>query len=258
MSKILYERKGRVAYIVLNHPEALNAIDTEMWDELRKSLLRFRDDPEMRVAIVTGAGERAFSCGADISEVVGENAEAQKVEFGASMLPSLDPERGLTIWKPIIAAINGYCLGDGFFIALSCDIRIASDNATFAIPEVKLGLMPDRGVTQWLSRIIPLGITLELLMTGRTISAQDAFRFGFVNRVVPQGELLPTVEALAHEICDNGTVAVSRVKEAVYRGLGMSLVDGLDLEKQLGELTMQSEDAKKRLRAFTERRKKST
>ena len=258
MSKILYEQKDGIVSIILNNPKALNAINTEMWNELRESLARFRDDPEMRVAIITGAGDRAFSCGNDISELAAKDAKPHEIDFSASMLPSLDPERGLTVWKPIIAAVNGYCFGSGFFIALSCDIRISSDNATFATPEVKLGLMPNMGVTQWLPRVVPLGVALELLLSGRTLSAHDAFHFGFVNRVVPQGELLQAAEALAREICDNGPVAVNRAKEAVYRGLGMPLTEGLNLENRLAHLTMQSEDAKERLRAFIERKKKNT
>lgn len=251
MSEIIYEQRDRIAYVTLNRPQALNALTVKMWHDFTKLMASISDDPQVLVAILTGAGNRSFCVGQDIKEM----ARSEKLEFSASMLPSLDPERGLMVRKPIIAAINGYCLGAGFFIALSSDIRIAADNATFAVPEVKLGLMPDMGVTQWLPRIVPLGIALELLMSGRAITAQEAFHFGFVNRVVPQGDLLPAAEALAHQICDNGPLAVSRAKKAVYRGLSMPLIEGLDMEKRLYQLTSQSEDAKEGSRAFTEKRK---
>jgi len=255
MTEILYEQRGKIACITLNRPQALNAINTRMWHDLGEALVRFRDDPEARVAIITGAGDRAFSVGNDINEMAQDKSETEEIKLSASTLPSLNPEHGLAVWKPIIAAINGHCLGSGFFIALSCDIRIASEKASFAIPEVKLGFMPDMGVTQWLPRVIPVGIALELIMSGRTITAQEALQFGFVNRVVSQQELLTTAEALAQQICDNGPLAISFVKQAIYRGLGMPLTDGLNLEKQFYELTSQSEDAKEGPRAFVEKRK---
>ena len=255
MAKVIYKQKDKIVYIILNRPQVLNAIGVEMWSKLDESLERFRDDLEARVAIITGAGDRSFCVGQDVKEMAQGESGIEKMQFSPSMLPSLDPERGMTVWKPIIAAINGYCLGAGFFIALSCDIRIATDNATFAASKVSLGLMPDMGITQWLPHVISLSAALELILSGRTITAQEAFHFGFVNKIVTQQDLLPTAEALAHQICDNGPLAVSLAKKAVYQGLGIPLPDGLDLEKQFYQLASQSEDAKEGLRAFTEKRK---
>ena len=162
--------------------------------------------------------------------------------------------RNLEIWKPIIAAINGYCLAGGLEIALACDIRIASETATFGLTEVSRGIIPVAGGTQRLPKLIPLGKSLEMILTGERIDAQEAYRIGLVNRVVPTGQLLPEAMRLAERICANAPLAVKAAKEAVYRGMNLPLSEGLWLEQQLADPVCQSEDAKEGPRAFFEKR----
>ena len=251
MAALIYEKKGNIAYITINRPEAMNAMNSEVWQGVKESLIKVRDDAEVRVAILTGAGDKAFSVGADLKESSGLTTSTPS-ETSSS---PFDLIHSANVWTPIIAAINGYCLGDGFFLALFCDIRIASEQTIFGIPEVSLGISPDRGVTQWLPRLIPAGVALQLLLTGERFSASDACRFGLVNKVVPQNDLISAAEALGNQISNNGPLAVKAVKRAFWQGLAMNMDEGLQLEKELSMATLQSMDVKEAMTAFAQKRK---
>jgi E-phenylitaconyl-CoA hydratase len=254
MPALIYEKKGRIAYITLNRPEARNAMNFEVWDGLVKAWMEIRDNPDIWAAIVTGAGDKAFSAGQDLKEVV-EWMTKPADQRPAQPIPEVNPMRGLQTWKPIIAAINGICTGGGLELAMACDIRIAADNARLGLAEAKQSVIPGNSGTQKLIRLVPFGRALEMLMTGDFIDAQEAHRIGLVNRVVPFDRLLPEAETLANQICQNGPLAVRAVKELAYRGIEMSLTEGLRLEVEIGQRLALSEDAKEGPRAFTEKRK---
>lgn len=243
---LLYQKRGKIAYITLNRPEVLNAINNEMGERLTDVLLSIRDDADVWAAIITGAGKRAFSAGADLKEVDKRTTGSERER--------LTLMRGLGIYKPFIAAINGYCLGGGLELALECDIRVAAEHATFGLPEVTLAGFPAGGGTQRLPEILPLNIALEIILTGDRITAQEAYRIGLVNRVVPMAELLPTAEVIANRINKNGPLAVRAIKEAVCRGIKMPYDQGLRLEALLSNAVRLTEDAKEGPRAFVEKR----
>jgi E-phenylitaconyl-CoA hydratase len=255
---IIYEKKERIAVITINRPEVRNALDFEAIEALNKAWLDFRDDPNVWVAIITGAGDKAFSAGADvrkIGEFYSKLSSAERLEM-AEKEPGLGGiTRNLEIWKPTIAAINGYCLAGGMEIALSCDIRIASENAVFGLTEARLGIMPGAGGTQRLPRLIPLAKALEMMLLAKRIDAQEALQIGLINKVVPLSELMPTAMETAQTIGERGPLAVRAIKKAVLRGLEMPLREGLLLEQYLAEPLRQSEDAKEGIRAFIEKRK---
>nr|MDO8075498.1 enoyl-CoA hydratase-related protein [Candidatus Freyarchaeota archaeon] len=257
-TSIKYEKKDRIAIITINRPEVRNALDFEAIEALNKAWIDFRDDPDLWVAIITGAGDKAFCAGADIrkiGEFYSKLSMAERLEM-AEKEPGLGGiTRNLEIWKPIIAAINGYCLAGGLEIALACDIRIASENAVFGLTEARLGIMPGAGGTQRLPRLIPLAKALEMMMLAERIDAQEALRIGLVNKVVPLPELMPTAMETAQRLCEMGPLAVRAIKKAVLRGLEMPLREGLMLEQYLAEPLRQSEDAKEGIRAFIEKRK---
>ena len=254
MSAFIYEKKGRIAYLTINRPEARNAMNREVWDGLIKAWADVRDNPDVWVAIVTGAGDKAFSSGQDLKEVA-EWMAMPEAKRPAMPLPEINPMRGMQVWKPVIAAINGLCIGGGLELALACDIRIAADTARLGLAEVKQGVIPGNSGSQKLPRLIPFAKALELLMTGDLVDAAEACRLGLVNKVVPFNQLMPESEALAGHICENGPLAVRAVKELAYRGMEMSLADGLKLEVEIGARLSRSEDAKEGPRAFTEKRK---
>ncbi len=254
---IIYEKRGRIAILTINRPEAMNALDPETSDELTKAWVEFRDYPELWVAIVTGAGEKAFCAGADLKRMNEflklspiERRERREREPGLGGLP-----RNLPIWKPIIAAINGYCLAGGLELALACDIRIAAEHAQFGLTEVKWGIIPGQGGTQRLPRLIPIGKALEMILTAEPMDAQEAYRVGLVNKVVPPKDLMPTAIAMAERICENAPLAVRAAKEAVWRGLDLPLGEGLRLEQFLANLVRDTEDVQEGMKAFAERRK---
>ncbi|MBI4331959.1 MAG: enoyl-CoA hydratase/isomerase family protein [Chloroflexi bacterium] len=256
MSVLLYEKKNKIAYITLNRPEAMNSINSEMWNALSDAWINVRDDPEVWTAIVTGAGEKAFCTGADLKEMSLAFAEAVKSGKPPTVpIPYVTPMRGLRVFKPFIAAINGMALGGGLELCMACDIRIAAEHARLGVPEVKQGLIPGMSGTQKIPRLIPFGPALELLMTGDHIAAPEAYRLGLVNRVVPAADLMKTAEALAERINANGPVAVRAVKEAAYRGIEMSLDDGLRFESLITVAVTNTEDALEGPRAFAEKRK---
>lgn len=239
-----YEKEGRIAIITINRPEAMNSLDSQHFQELHDRLVDFRDDPELWVGIITGAGERAFSAGADLKEL-----RVRPVEVTTSIM------RGLELWKPLIAAIHGYALGGGLEIALACDLRIAADNAQMGQPEVTAGTMSAWGGSQRLPRIIPSGRAAEMLFTGQRIDAQEAYRIGLVNKVVPRDQLMAEAKQLAEAICRNGPLAVRGTKEAMIRGSSMTLEEGLKLEKELAAVVKSSEDFQEGAKAFAEKRK---
>jgi enoyl-CoA hydratase/carnithine racemase len=241
-----YEKEGNIITITLDLTETLNRIDAETFQAFSKALIDVRDDPEALVAIITGTGE-VFSTGADHEKLLGPWADKS-----FQVPPSIT--RGLDIWKPLIAAINGPARGGGLEIALACDIRIASENAYLQMPEVGRGLIPGLGGTQRLPRMVSPAKAAEMILLGTPISAEEAYRLGLVNKVVPLAQLLPTAKEWAAKICENGPLAIRRAKEAMIRGRNMALEDGLSLELAFFEEMLQSEDYQEGLRALAEER----
>jgi enoyl-CoA hydratase/carnithine racemase len=254
--KVMYEKRGRIAVITMNRPERMNAIDPQTSAEMHEAFCDFRDDGELWVAILTGAGERAFSAGNDLVAMSQMQQQGlNTVSAAYSRAPFGGITRNYECWKPIIAAINGYCLAGGLEIALSCDIRIAAEHATFGLPEVTRAIIPGAGGTQRLPRLIPNGLALELIMTGGRFDAQWAYRCGLVNHVVPADQVMPKAIELAERICENGPLAVRLAKEAAVRGLGMPFEEGLRLENEQSRKVLASEDAKEGPLAFAQKRK---
>ena len=251
-SKIVYEKKGRIAYVTLNRPESMNAVDPDTSRELLRAFSDFRDDDGLWVAILTGAGEKAFSAGADLVAMAQAFA---KGDLSAYAVPFGGITRGFETWKPMIAAINGYCLAGGLELALCCDIRVAAEHATFGLPEPRRAIIPGGGGTQRLPRAIPQTCALEILLTGGRVDAQTALRWGLVSHVLPLAELLPKAEEIANEVCECGPLAVRAVKQAVYQGLNMTLQEGLDLELKLQAEVHKTEDAREGPLAFAQKRK---
>ena len=249
---ILFEKKDGIAYVTLNRPEVLNARNRRMREELIDAVTAIRADPEVRVVILTGAGERSFSAGRDLKEAAQEKvgvvaARQAKMEIG-------DTEMIARLNKPVIAAINGFALGGGCEMALACDIRVAVEGAKVGLPEVSRGMIPGSGGTQRLSRVVGLGKALELILTGSVIDAEEACRIGLVNKVVPRDGLMAAAEEYAQAIATKAPVAVVLAKEAVREGYEMSLDDGLRLETDLSALLRTTEDIKEGARAFVEKR----
>ena len=249
---INYEKDGTIAVITLDRPDALNSMDPEMLQAFSDACIDFRDDDALWVVIITGAGERAFCAGADLRKTIplyGDRTVKPPWQPPASIM------RGLEIWKPMIAAVNGLALGGGCEVALACDLRVASENATFGQPEVGFGLMPGWGGSQRLPRLVSFAKASEMILTGESIDAQEAHRIGLVNRVVPQGELMPSARGWAERICEQGPLGVRAAKEALIRGLSMPLADGLRLEQSLFDNLRYTDDFEEGPKAFSERRK---
>jgi enoyl-CoA hydratase len=230
---IIYEKRDNVAHVTLNRPRALNAYNIKMRDELFEVLGALRDDPEVRVTILKGSGEKAFCAGADLTEFLSAPAPvfAREARFARNIW-----ERFLSIQKPFIAAMHGYVLGSGIEMSLCCDIRICSEEAQFGLPEVTLGIIPAAGGTQTLPRMVGRSHALDVLLTGRWLKADEAKRIKLVNRVVPRTQLYTEAEGLAHKIKNFDPRAVSYAKQAITRGLDLSLDEGLQLERRLGQL----------------------
>jgi enoyl-CoA hydratase len=229
---ILYEKKNGTAYVTLNRPKALNAYNIRMRDEMYQVLGAVRDDPDVRVIIFSGAGDKAFCAGADLTEFLTAPSPviARQVRFERDVW-----SRFLSIDKPIIAALHGYVLGDGVEIAACCDIRIASDDVQFGTPEMGLGIITAAGGSQTVPRIINKSHALDVLITGRWVKAEEALKMKLVNRIVTRGELMSTAEKIADRIKSFDPIAVSIVKQAVTRGMNMTLSQGLELEAALAE-----------------------
>jgi len=247
--KIGYEKEGKIAIFTLNRPEALNAVDPELAEELSTALIDFKDDDQLWVGIITGAGDRAFSAGADIKKLL----PGLRKTRGQPWAGPITIMRGLNLWKPLIAAVNGAALGGGLELALACDLRIASEKATFGVPEVMIGLIPGWGGTQRLPRLIPKAKAAELLLTGRPIDAQEAYRIGLVNKVVTATELMAAAKEMAEMLCRPAPLAVRAAKQAMIQGTSLSLGDGLELEKTLLDFLVTTKDFEEGCRAFIEK-----
>ncbi len=248
---LLFEKKDVIAYVTVNRPKVLNALNMATMEELRRVFTAIKEDREVRAVILTGAGEKAFIAGADISELQKHNAVEGKeyTHRGQSVLDLIE-----NLGKPVIACINGFALGGGCEIAMACTIRLASENAKLGQPEVKLGIIPGYGGTQRLPRLVGKGIAMQLVLTGDMITAQEALRIGLVNEVVAPAELIPRAEALAKKIAANAPLAVQYAMEAVNKGLEMTLPDGLYLEATLFGVSCATDDKREGTTAFLEKR----
>mgnify|MGYP006271300239 CR=1 FL=1 len=246
MDKVLYEVRGQIAYVTYNRPERLNACDKETYALLADTWRRFDADPNTRVAILTGAGDRAFCAGSDIK---GEGFGDPNVPAGNGLFDVIG-----FLKKPVIAAIHGHCNGGGLEQALACDIRVATTEAMFGLGEVRLGVLPGGGGTQRLPRLIPRGRALEMLYTGSRIDAAEALRLGLVDHVVPRAELMAKAEAIAGAICESAPLAVEKIRECVVRGMEMPLEQGLKVEKDLFGFLRRTEDSKEGAAAFAAKR----
>ena len=243
-----YVKEGRIAIMTINRPEAMNALNADVSREMREAMVDFRDNNDLWVAIITGAGDRAFSAGADIKDFRPATSEDMERVRDAA------PVRADTIWKPFIAAINGYALGGGLEMAMTCDIRIAAEHAQLGQPEINIGFMPGAGGTQRLPRFVPRAIAAEILLTGNRITAQEAYRIGLVNKVVPLDKLMDTAKEMANTICSRGPLGIRASKEAMIRGYDMVLEEGLKLESQFATHIRTTEDFMEGARAFVEKR----
>jgi enoyl-CoA hydratase len=247
-----YRKEGRIAYFTINRPEALNAYTVKGFQEMEEKFNDFRNDDDVWVGIITGAGDKAFSAGADVKEAL---PFFQKIANKPWQVPRTIM-RGIEVWKPLIAGINGYALGGGLELALACDIRIAADHAKMGLREVAVGMFPGGGGTQRLTRLVGPGIASEMIFTAKMIDAQEAYRIGLVNKVVPLSELMPACKEIAEKICENSPTAVRITKQLIVRGgLNMSLDEGLDLEDSLCPYVVDSEDFQEGIKAFKEKRK---
>ena len=251
LANVLYEKKGAIAYVTVNRPKVLNALNTPTWADLRTAFEDARNDAVVRGVILTGAGNKAFIAGADISELAHLSAfEAeQSSRFGQEVLDLVE-----NLGKPVIAAVNGFALGGGCETAMACTIRIAVDSARFGQPEVTLGLVPGGGGTQRLPRLVGKGRALQLILTGEMISAQEAYRIGLVNEIVPAADLITRAEAILKKISANAPIAVKFALEAANKGMETSQGEGLLLEASYFGLCAATEDKKEGTMAFLEKR----
>jgi enoyl-CoA hydratase len=249
---LFLERDGAVAVITINRPQVLNALNTQTIDELRRAILELKHDASVRVVIVTGAGEKSFVAGADINELaVQRPAQGKEHALRGQHVFDLIENMG----KPVIAAINGYALGGGCELAMACTLRIAADTARLGQPEINLGILPGYGGTQRLSRLVGKGVALDLLLTGRQITASEALHVGLVNRVVPAAELLTAAKALAGELAAKAPIALQYIIEAVNKGLEVSFDKAQFLEATLFGLVASTDDMREGTKAFLEKRK---
>lgn len=240
------ERDGHILTITIDRPEAMNALAPEMMYELEDAFILLRDDADLRVGLVTGAGERAFCAGADLGRMAdpATRANARRLKLFS----------GLEVMKPVVAAINGHCLAGGLGLALLCDVRIASENATFGCMGTARGIIPGAGQTARLPRVVGLTNAMWLLLSAERIPADEALHIGLVNRVVPQGEALTAAREWAAILASRAPMAVRATKEAALRGQSLAIADALKLEGELSGPIMASEDAQEGIRAFNEKR----
>lgn len=248
---LLYEKREGVAIVIVNRPDKLNALNQKVMKELGACIARIRDDDDVRVVILTGAGEKAFVAGADINELAVQTPVQGKETSlaGQGILDAIE-----NLGKPVIAAVNGYALGGGCELAMACTLRIASENARFGQPEVKLGIIPGYAGTQRLPRLVGKGLAHQMILTGDPITAAEAYRIGLVNQVVPLNELMTAAEALARKIMANAPLAVKFAMEAVNHGMAMTAEQGQFLEATLFGLCCTTADMKEGTRAFLEKR----
>jgi len=248
---LLYEIRAGIAYVTVNRPQKLNALNHKAIQELTACFNEIREAADVRGVILTGAGEKAFVAGADINELAALTpAHARETALRGQALMNMIETLGI----PVIAAVNGLALGGGCELAMACTLRIASDNARFGQPEVKLGLIPGYAGTQRLPRLVGKGRALEIILSGDPVSAQEAWRIGLVNQVVSASELIPTAEKVVQKIMANGPVAVRYALEAVNRGMEMAASEGEILEAGLFGLCCATADMKEGTRAFLEKR----
>jgi enoyl-CoA hydratase/carnithine racemase len=248
---ILFEKKNAIGYVTVNRPKALNALNAATLEELRTAFTDIKNDSNLRAAILTGAGEKAFIAGADINELAQQDAVTGKdfAHRGQSVLDLIE-----NLGKPVIACINGFALGGGCEIALACTMRLVSENAKLGQPEVKLGILPGYGGSQRLPRLVGKGIAMEMVLTGEMMSAQEAHRIGLVNEVVAAADLIGRAETIAAKIAANAPLAVQYAMEAVNKGMEMTLPEGLFLEATLFGVCCSTADKKEGTSAFLEKR----
>jgi enoyl-CoA hydratase/carnithine racemase len=251
LENVLYETKTAIAYVTLNRPRVLNALNRHTWEDLRTAFENARDDEAVRGVILTGAGDKAFIAGADIGELAHVTAiqAEESSSYGQAVLDLIE-----NLGKPVIAAVNGFALGGGCETAMACTIRVASEKASFGQPEVKLGVLPGGGGTQRLPRLVGKGRALQLILSGEMISAQEAHRIGLVNEIVPAASLIARAEAILNQIFANAPIAVRYSLEAVNKGLDTSLAEGLRLEASYFGLCAATDDKREGTGAFLEKR----
>jgi enoyl-CoA hydratase/carnithine racemase len=251
LANVLYEKKVAIAYVTVNRPKVLNALDTPTWKDMRTAFEDAQNDVTVRGVILTGAGDKAFIAGADISELAHASAvDAERSSrFGQGVLDLIE-----NLGKPVIAAVNGFALGGGCETAMACTIRIAVDTAKFGQPEVALGLIPGGGGTQRLPRLVGKGRALQLILSGEMISAQEAYRIGLVNEIVSAADLITRAEAILQKISSNAPIAVRFALEAANKGAETSQSEGLLLEASYFGLCAATEDKKEGTSAFLEKR----
>lgn len=249
---LLFDIQDKIAKITINRPEVMNAMDPETYKELSEAWIEVRDNPDIWAAVITGAGNKSFTSGADLKKTV--TTKPEKWELFLTQRDQL-LNRGLEVWKPIIAAVNGYCLGGGVTLLLASDIRIASPNAIFGLSEVKRGLIPANGGTQRALRQLPYPVAMDLLLTGRNISAEEAVKYGLINEIVDNEDLINRAMDYAYRIVENAPLAVRAVKELAIKSQYLSLQDGLRMEQLFESYLRGTEDAIEGPKAFVEKRK---
>jgi enoyl-CoA hydratase len=251
LANVRYEKKGSIAYVTINRPKVLNALNTPTWTDLQSAFQDAKSDASVLGVILTGAGDKAFIAGADISELAHVDAydAEESSRFGQGVLNLIE-----NLGKPVVAAINGFALGGGCETAMACTIRIAVEHARFGQPEVKLGLLPGGGGTQRLPRLVGKGRALQLILTGETISAQEAYRIGLVNEVVSASSLIDRAETILKQITANAPIAVKFSLEAANKGLEISQGEALALEASYFGICAATEDKKEGTSAFLEKR----
>jgi enoyl-CoA hydratase len=252
LENLLIERDAAVLVVTINRPKVMNALNAALLAELSAVIDDAGADADVRALVITGAGEKAFVAGADINELAQQTPVAgrDRGRFGQSVFDRIE-----RLGKPVIAAVNGFALGGGCELAMACTMRLAADTAKFGQPEINLGLIPGYAGSQRLPRLVGRGRALELLLSGHSISADEAFRIGLVNRVVPAAQLLTEARALAHTLASKAPIAVRYILDAVARGLDMPLADAQDYEATLFGLVSTTEDMREGTRAFLDKRK---
>ncbi|MEE3286623.1 MAG: enoyl-CoA hydratase-related protein [Pseudomonadota bacterium] len=246
---IRFEREGRLAWVTIDRPEAMNALDMAHNEELNRVWAEFRDDEGLWVAILTGTGNKAFSAGADLKTLIPAQGEGVMEDWNFGGIT-----RGFKTFKPIIAAVNGVALAGGLEMVLACDLRVAADHARLGLAEVKWAIIPGAGGTQRLPRAIPLARAMEMILTGDPITADEAYQLGLVNRVVSADSLMAEARSLAETLLARGPLALRAAKQAVLEGASLSFDQGLALELDLFSKVMRTEDAAEGPRAFANKR----
>lgn len=253
MSVVEFERQGHIAIVTMNRREALNAMDDAMMEGLSNAWIEVRDNRDIWCAIITGAGKTAFSVGGDLTTFLPRITQSDLRELQSDTKPLTAVLRGFDIWKPIIAAVNGYCYGGGLEMLLGTDIRVASENAVFAVMEATWALFPGGGTTVRLPRQIPYCRAMEMLLTANNFTAREALEIGLINKIVPtKNDLMPAAMEYAEKICSNGPLAVQAIKESVLRGLALDAA--YSIERLISWIIFETKDAKEGPRAFMEKR----